>query len=258
MTIDTAGPAPAQPVAPAAPRKSFFERLTGVFFAPDETFADIARKPDILLPLVVLTVIGFVTTIIAMPHLDWDAAVATQMEQVQKQSPNVSDADLERMGNITKAIAKVGGYLAPLIVIIGYLLIALVLWGAFRLMGGGGDFKQALAATLYAHFPRMILASIIGTIIIVLRGSVNPMEAPAIMMTNPAFLVDVKEQPVLFNLFASLDLFAFWLLYLLAVGFSKLSGFSKGKSAAIIIPLWLVMVILKVGMAAVGAMQNKG
>ena len=259
MTIDTAGPAPAQPVMPAAaPKKSFIERVTGVFFAPDETFADIARKPDILWPLIVLTVIGFVTTILIVPHLDWDAVVAQQHEMVQKQNPNVSDADLERMGRITKAIAKVSGYLAPVFIIVSYLVIALVLWGAFRLLGGEGTFSQSLSTTLYAYFPRMLLGGVIGTVIIMMRGMVDPSQVAAVVMTNPAFLADPKEQPVLFALLAAFDLFVLWTIFLLAVGFSKVARVSKMKAATVIVALWLVTVLLKVGFAAVGAARMKG
>lgn len=258
MTIETAGSAPAQPVVPAAPKKSLLQRITGVFFAPDETFADIARKPDILWPLLILTVVGFVTTILVMPHFDWDAVVAQQAEAVQKQSPNISDADLERMGRITKAMAKVAGYLSPVFIIISYLVVALVLWGAFRLMGGEGDFKQSLSVTLYSYFPRMVLGGIIGTTVIILRGMVDPSQVAAVVMTNPSFLIDHQEQPVLFTLLASFDLFVFWTIFLLTVGFSKLSRLSKAKSAAIIVSLWLVTVLLKVGFAALGAARMKG
>jgi hypothetical protein len=258
MTIDTAGVTPVPPAVPAAPQKSFFERVTGVFFSPDETFTDIARKPDILWPLLVLTLITIVTTVLIVPYFDMDAMISQQAEMIQKQNPNVSDADLERMGNITKAMGKVAGYLAPVFMIIGYVLIALVLWGAFRLMGGQGDFKQSLSTVLYAYFPRMILGGIIGTVIIMMRGSIDPQEAQAVMMTNPAFLVDYKAQPVLFALLTSLDLFIIWTIFLLATGFSKVSKFSKSKSAVIIVVLYLVTVVLKVGMAAVGAARMKG
>ena len=34
---------------PAPAAKNSFQRIAGVFFAPVETFADIARKPDVLI-----------------------------------------------------------------------------------------------------------------------------------------------------------------------------------------------------------------
>jgi hypothetical protein len=258
MTIESAGSAPAQPVAPAAPGKSTFQRMVGVFFAPDETFGDIARRPDVLWPLIILTIIGFVSTALVMPRLDMDALVAQQTEMMQKQNPNMSDSDIERMGRITKASAKIMGWISPIFVIVGYLLIALVLWGAFRLMGGDGDFKQSLSTTLYAYVPRMILGGIIATAVIVMRGSVDPSQMATVVKTNPAFLVDMKEQPLLFSLLSSFDLFVFWTLFLLTVGFSKVARVSKAKAAMIIVTLWLVTVVVKVGFAAIGAAQMKG
>ena len=257
MTIESAGTPPAQPVAPAAP-KNVFQRMAGVFFAPDETFEDIARRPDILWPLLILTLVGFITTMLIMPHLDLDALVTQQAEMIQKQNPNMSDADVERMGRMTKAMARVSGWLGPVFIIIGYLIIALVLWGAFRLMGGDGDFKQSLSTTMYAYVPRMILGGIIATVIIAMRGSVDPTEMATVVKTSPAFLVDMKEQPVLHSLLASFDLFVLWTIFLLAVGFSKVARVSKAKSAAIVVTLWLVTIVVKLGFAAMTAARMKG
>ena len=258
MTIDSAGSAPAQPVTPAAPVKTPFQRMAGVFFAPEETFTDIARKPDFVWPLIVLTLIAFVIGIVMTQHTDFGAVAAQQAEMVKKKNPNVSDADLERMERFTKASGKVSGFVAPIFMIIGYLVIAVVLWGAFRLMGGDGDFKQALSVTLYSYLPRMLLGGIIGVAVVLMRGGLfDPMQAATLVKTNPAFLVDYKEQPMLFALLASLDVFVIWTLFLLTVGFSKVARVSKAKAATIIIALWLVTVVVRVGFTALtSAMQG--
>ena len=258
MTIESTGPTPAEPLTAAAKPKSAFERLVGVFFAPTETFADIARKPDFLVPLLLLIVVGFGTTILIMPHFDWDSMMAQQLEMMQKQNPNMSEADMERIGNITRASAKVFAYLSPLWVVIGYLIIALVLWGAFRLMGGEGTYKQALSTTLYAYIPRMVLGSIIATIIIMLRGSVDPTQIASVVKTSPAFLADMKSQPVLYALLSSLDIFVVWTVILLVIGFSLVSRLSRAKSAAIIVGLWFVSVVVKIGLAALSAARMGG
>ena len=242
--------------APAPATKNAFQRIAGVFFAPVETFADIARKPDILIPLLVILVIGYVTTFMVMPHLDWDAMLSQQSEMVKKQNPNVSDADLAQMGRFTKAMAKVMGYIGPLLVIIGYLIIALVVWGACRMMGGQGDFKQAFSATLYAHFPRVILG-IVASIVIMARGMVDPSTMATVVKSSPAFLVDMKEQPVLFSLLSSLELFQIWTIILMIIGFAALTKLSKAKTAAIIISLWIITLVVKVGFAALGAARMK-
>jgi Yip1-like protein len=249
-TIDAAQPAP----APAA--KNAFQRIVGVFFAPGETFADIARKPDILVPLLVILAIGYVTTFLVMPHLDWDAMLAQQQEMVKKQNPNVSDGDLAQMGKFTKAIAKVMGYIGPLLVIVGYLIIALVIWGACRMMGGQGDFKQAFSATLYAHFPRVLLG-IIAAVVVMARGMVDPSTMATVVKSSPAFLVDMKEQPVLFSLLGSIEIFQIWTIILLIIGFAALTRLSKAKTAAIVISLWVITLVVKLGFAALGAARMK-
>jgi hypothetical protein len=68
----------------------------------------------------------------------------------------------------------------------------------------------------------------------------------------------MKAQPILFALLTSLDVFMLWTIILLTIGFSKVSRLSKGKSAAIIVSLWIVTVAIKLGFAALGAARMKG
>lgn len=252
MTIESAGSAPAQPVVPAAPSKNTFQRMVGVFFSPAETFADIARRPDILWPMLILVVIGYTTTLLMVPRMDFDAIFAQQAEQMKKKSPNLSDADIERFGRLAKASTKVSFFVAPLLALATYALVALALWGAVRLLGGVGDFGQSLSATLYAWMP-MVLFSIILTIVVVARGSLDPMEMQTVVKSNPAFLVDRVEHPVLASFLATFDLFTIWTVVLLVFGFSALSGLSKAKTAAIVISLWTLVVVVKLGLAALTA-----
>ena len=256
MTIESAGTPPAPPVA-AVPTKGFFERLVGVFFSPTETFEDIARKPDILWPLLLIVAIGYITTFVMMPRLDFDAAFAQQAEMMKKKNPNMSDADIERVGRFGRATMTVTRYIGPAVAVAFYAFIALVLWGAVRLMGGEGGYRQSFSATLYAWMP-MVLFSIIMTIIIVARGSVDPTEMATVVKSSPAFLVDIKEQPVLASLLGSFDIFTIWMLVLLIIGFAPLSKLSRTKVAAIVLTLWAAVIIVKLGFAAIGAAQMKG
>ena len=253
MTTDAAG-TPAPPVA--APAKNTFQRIAGVLFAPAETFQDIARKPNIIAPLVIILAIGYLTTVLAMPHLDFDAMVAQQTEMMKKQNPNMSESDMERVGRMTKAAAKVMGFIGPLLAALWYVIVAAALLLAVRLMGGEGNFAQAFSATLYAWFP-LILFGIIATVVMIARGSVDPTQMATIVKSNPAFLVDMKEQPLLFALLSSIDIFTIWTIVLLIFGFSAVSRLSRAKTAAIVIALWVVMLVIKVGFAAIGAARMK-
>ena len=143
MSLDV----PEVPSSAAAlpPKKNVFARVAGVLFSPGETFEDIARSPNILAPLILLTVIGLATTIVTVPRRDFDAMFRQEM---QKSGRQMSEADLERASKMGAAFGKAMAYVSPVWVIIFYVVIAAVLMFAFRLMGGDGTFKQSLSATL--------------------------------------------------------------------------------------------------------------
>jgi len=254
MTFQSAGTPPAPPVA-AAPTKNFFERLVGALFAPGETFEDIARKPDFLVPILFFVLIGYAAVFVIVPLIDYDAMFAQQEETIRKRNPNVSSADIAQMNRVGKAFARGAFYVSPVLQIGIFALIALILWGAFRLMGGDGRYPQAFSATLYAWVPQVI-KSIAGAIVAKAQGSLNPETMAALVKSNPAFLVDFKEQPVLFTLLSTLDVFTIWSIILFVFGFAAISRFSRAKSAAIIITLWVIVTMVRIGFAAVTAGMN--
>lgn len=241
--------------APQAPKENVFARFAGALFSPGETFAGIARRPDILWPLLVIIVLGYLSTAVIIPRMDFESMIATQTEQMRKQNPNMTDADLERIQRFSTASAKVLGWVSPILMVIWYLLVAGVLLLAFRMMGGEGTYKQAMSATLYAWTP-LLLFSIITMVVVLARNSFDPTTAATLVKSNPAFLVDMKEQPVLFALLSAFDLFTIWTVALLTFGFAALSKMSRGKSAAIVVTMWIVLIVIRVGLAALGAMRT--
>ncbi|HET7434751.1 MAG TPA: Yip1 family protein [Thermoanaerobaculia bacterium] len=244
---------------PAAPeeKNNPIERLAGAFIAPVSTFEAIARRPNILVPLLLFIVIGYVSTYFMMPRMDWAKITEQQADAIKAKNPNVSDADLQRMSKFTIAIGKVGGWVAPALSVVWYVFVAGVLLLAFRMMGGEGTFKQALSATLHAWLP-LVVFSIIAVIVAVARGGlIDPTQMQVLVKSNPAFLVSMKEHPVLFSFLTNFDVFTLWMLALLTIGFAALSRFSKAKSAAIIFFLWAIFIFVKLGFAALGASRMK-
>jgi hypothetical protein len=241
------------PAAPAPAHKSSFERLAGVLFSPAETFEDIARKPNFVVPLVLILLISFVSTIILVPKIDFVESFRQQMEQ---QNKNMSPQDVERAAKMGAAFGKVMAYTGPIWGIAILVIIAAILMLAFRLFGGEGTFAQSFAVTLYAWIP-MCLNSIVTTIVAFSRESIDPTQMQTLVKSNPAFLVEMKTNPMLYSLLTSLDIFTIWTLILLTIGFAAVSRFSKAKSAVIIVSLWLATVVVKLGFAALGAARMK-
>ena len=241
---------PGPPAAPSA--KSPFQRIAGVLFDPVETFADIARRPDILIPLAVVIVISILSSIVVMPRVDFESAIRDSMAD---QKNEMSAEDQERVVRFGAAAAKAVGYAAPLLNVVFFAVIAGVLLLAFRLLGGEGTYKQAFSVTVYAWFP-LLIQGIVGLIILLARGSVPAEELPNLVMSNLGFLVDMKQNPVAYALLSALDLFTIWTLVLFIIGFSFVARVSRAKSAIIVLSFWIILVLFKVGAAAMGAMAR--
>lgn len=244
---------PSQPAAAPPTKTNSFARIGGALFAPNETFKEIAAKPDIGIPLAVLLIVGFICTMIIAQHVDFEAAAREAMEA---QGQQMSKDDMERAARVGGAVAKAIMYFSPLLSLIFFVAIAGILLLAFRMFGGEGNFKQSFSATLYAWFPQMI-KGILMAIIVLTKKDVPADQLGNLVMSNLGFLADPKQQMVLHALLTSIDLFNIWTLVLFIIGFSFVSRMSKAKSAAIVVSLWLVTVIFKLGFAALGASRMK-
>ena len=242
---------PASAPAPPAPKPSSFQRMIGVLFSPNETFASIAKQPDWVVPLVIILVLSMVTGIVFAQRIDFGAGIRDAMEQRGNASPD----QVDRAVRIGTAAAKIFAYCAPVASLIILLIIAGILLLAFRVMGGEGNFRQALSVTCYAWMPGVI-KSLLITIIVAAR-TVSATELPTVLRSNLAFLVSLKENPLLFAILSKFDIFSIWLIVLLIIGFAFVSGFSKAKSAAIIISLWVVATLLSLIGPAIQALNRK-
>lgn len=254
MTSEPTGTSQPPFIADALPAPNGFRRVTGVLFAPVATFREIAARPDILVPMAIIVAISILSSIVIAPRVDFETAMREQFAQAGR---NMSQEDIDRAVRFSTAIARGMIYVAPLLNIIFFAAVAGIFLLAFRMFGGEGTFKQAFSVTLYSWMPMMI-AGIAMLVILIARGEVGAEQLNSLVMSNLGFLADMKEQPVVHALLSSIDVFTFWTLALFVVGFSFVSGLSRGKSAALVLTLWVVMIVIKVGFAAMGAARASG
>jgi len=232
----------APPVPDAEPKPNSFQRIIGVLFSPDATFASIARRPDWVVPLVLIVVLALVNGILVAPHIDFGAPAREAMAQ----NKNMTQEQMDRAERMSVSIGKLAKFIAPVVTILLLIIVAGALLLSIRLMGGEGDFKQAFSVTCYAWLPN-VLESILLTIVILAKGAtgLNPQAFPTLLRSNLAFLVDMKAQPMAFALLSSLNLFSIWVIVLLIIGFSYVGRISKAKAAVVVISLWVVTVLFK-------------
>lgn len=249
MTAGVGPPEAPATAPPAAPKMNTLQRLVGAIAAPTRTFEEIARRPDVLWPLLIYFVLGILFVIAIVPRIDFETAMREEIEASGRKLP---EEELDRTVRFTAGLAKAGFYASPLIGIAMYAIVAGVLLLTFRLIGGEGNYKQAFSATLYAWVP-LVIKSVAMTAVVLARGTVDLPELNNVVLSNPGFLVDPKENAVLFAALSSLDLFTIWSLALFAIAFSYIARVSKAKAAAVIVSWWLVITFVQVGFTALGA-----
>lgn len=237
----------APPAVPAKPNP--VKRLGGVILAPDETLREIAARPDWLVPLVVILLVSLLTNLVALPHIDMETAFREQLEE-RRVPPEQIDKQMEGYEQIRRFFAPIG----VLFLAVMALIIAAILLVAFKVMGGEGSFRQSWSVTLYSWVPQL-LKGLLVTFLIYRAGTVDAEELPALLKSNLGFLADPKGSPLLFALLTSIDIFNIWSVILLAIGLSYAHKLSRGKAFGIVVTLWIVVILGKIGLAA---LQNLG
>ncbi len=235
-------------VSPAQPSEvGAVARVSGVLFSPGKTFESIARRPTWLVPLLVWTLLSLAVTNVLLPKVDYDRLIRGSIE---KRGQNVPEERVQTIIESQKRIAPVlYNGIAVVSPVVVALLVAVVLWGAFKAFGWDTSFRQAFGVTTHAFLPG-VLASILLIPIIVNRESVDPRSLGDLLRSNLGFLVERESGKALHALLGSIDLFSLWSLYLFVVGFAAAAKVSRGKSAGIIVTLWALLVLGKAGWAA--------
>jgi hypothetical protein len=238
--------------APEAPEQSIsaFGRIIGVFFSPKATFEDIVRKPSWLLPVALGTVLSIIVSFALNQRVNWPDYIRQQIEKSPRAaqlSPEQKQQQSEAGAKFTPVFVYVVGTVAPIIIV---LLVALLMWGAYSLLGGvSTNFGTAMGITSHAFLTGLISSPLMLLILYLKPYGTIDVDNP--VATNLAVILPDDSAKWLVALCKSVDLFAFWTLILLAIGFTavnpkKLKG---AKAYTIAFTVWAVFVVARVGWA---------
>jgi hypothetical protein len=241
-------------VPPAAsepqPQMSALSRVFGVLFSPQKTFEDIVRKPGWLVPIALVTLLSIAVSFGLNQRVNWREFIGQQIEkspQGSQLSAEQKEQRIEASVKITPIFTYAIGVLGP---IIGALVISLVMWGAYSLLGGiSTNFGTAMAITSHAFMTSLISSPIFLLVIYLKAPGTIDLENP--VATNLAAVLPDDSAKWLIALCKSLDVFTIWTLILLAIGFAvvnpkKLKG---GKPYVIAFSVWAAWVVCRVGWA---------
>jgi hypothetical protein len=134
---------------------------------------------------------------------------------------------------------------------IAILLVSSVLLFVFRFFFASEvGFRQSLAVTAHSFMTVSLIQTPLILLTMALKEdwNLNPQDA---LGANLSLLFDKTETPAaLWAFVGSVDLFSFWTIFLLSVGFGLASRRSTSSAATGVLIPWALYVALKVGAAA--------
>lgn len=225
-----------------------FSRVSNLFLTPSKTFEALIAKPDWATPLIFFFIMFITTSILLKDVIQNEQAIATK-ESIMK-NPQIPDSQKQETADQAVSMMKkfwpVGIGVGFIVVLAFYLLGGLFLHiGGVKIFKGQGSYLQTLSIFGYSG------------LIDVLAGIVKI----PLMYVNQTMRVDTglgmlvaegQTRTPLYVFLSKFDLFTFWQLAVLLIGLSLLYKFSKEKTAALVIGLWFIWVLISVGFTAIG------
>jgi hypothetical protein len=175
-----------------------------------------------------------------------------QNSRLQKQMDQMTPEQREKMLDQQTKIAPIFGYVFGVLgIFIVAVIVAAVLMVAFNVMTGGGiGFTTSLGIVTHSWVPG-IIGGLLGILVLFLKDP-STIDLQHLVAANAgAFLSDdaPKWQEALLS---SFDLFTFWSMILMGIGYSAANPkkISFGKALGTIVVVWAIYVVCKVGLTA--------
>jgi hypothetical protein len=238
-------------------------RLFGTLLSPGETFQDINRKPTVISPMVISILVGIAFSLFVswQGKPDWKEIARNQI--VKQQEKFGTHPEREQLETQVALTAKIYQF-RPLVILpaapIFYLAGAGVLALGMLLMQAKTTYKKILSVFAWVLCSVGLVNTIVAMASLMVRDPTSLrdrdfLDPSGIAYTNLSYVLADDSSPALKALFSSMDVFSFWIIALLILGLAAIGGTKKitiGKTAILVIGLWLLVLVLKVGAAAVG------
>jgi hypothetical protein len=243
-----------KPADADTPAQSFPERLMGIFISPAETFADVARKPGFVAPLILAVLGAIAVTETMLWKIGMERIVRASIEQSSRassMSPEQIDQAVRQGARFVAIFARIGEIVgAPIVLLVlaglGLLIVNLI-------FGARTKFKTVFSLICYAN-----LVSLLGSLMavaVILFGDPDHFNPESPVPSNVGFFLNPREvSKPLYSLASSADIFSIWLLILIAVGLAEGTG-RKVKPLSIFLVyagFWVIWILVKMGLALIG------
>ena len=227
-------------------------RILNTFLAPAKTFSDLQRNGSWWGPFVVFALVTVLFVAVMDRQVGFDQisrneiARSSRAEQFDKLPADQKAKQMEISASITKYIS----YATPVFVLLFTLIIAATLMGAFNFGAGASvSFKAAFAIAMYGGLPWVIHA-LLGVLSMLAGVDKEAFSIRNPVGTNPAYFMDPAGNKFLLGLASAFDVFAFWSIVLLGIGFACNSKVKRSTAIAIVAGMFFVYKLIGAGLGA--------
>jgi hypothetical protein len=242
--------------APVAPRvttdeRGFGPRVMGMLLEPREEFPSIVARPRFWLPLVCWMVLGLALTAVWMQNVDPREFIRSQIEQ-SGHADRIPADRMEQVIDSQSGFFKVMGWFGPvafpLVITFGLAGLYLLVFRFFY--GGQLGYPQSVAIVAWSFFTVKLVTIPVTLLVMFLKGDWNVNPEEAVQAGASLFFDRATTAKPLYSFMSSLDLFSFWVLWLLATGYGVAVRRPVASAAAGVVGVWLVYVLGKVALSA--------
>lgn len=202
---------------------TLIQRIVGVFLYPGDTFEHLNRKPDWVIPMVILTVVTVVFTFFVLP-ISLPEQMAKQEARMEEQGMSRTQIDQAMAvgSKIGRISGLVGSFIGPMI---HMLLVALFfLFVGNVILGGQTTYLKMFSVCTYT--------ALIGALDMAIKLPLILYKKTVDIHLNLGVLLpEGLTETMLGDIMKVLDIFVIWRLAAMAVGFAVLYKFSMEKAA---------------------------
>jgi len=208
-----------------------------IYASPNQFFTKLAEKPIWLIPLIIVTIISVLLSVVAIAKTDWEEQKAKVREMMEKQ--NVPEERIERVLNaLNPKTGFLRGIIAVMIIApLGILVFASILNLLMPLLGTASSFKKTFAVAANSALIR-IPAGIVKACLMLIKNT-------AFVSTSLIlFFPKMSDKGFLYGLFSRIDFFTIWELILVGLGLKVLFNISDKKTYYVVFGIWLLYIII--------------
>ncbi len=226
---------------------SVIQQIILVFSDPASAFEKLVARPRWIGAFLLVLVVSIAGTQVSYPLvMDMQREMSERSIENRQLTPEQERMAMQRFSQpdspvyrIVTIVLQALGQLLWLVIMAGILM-----FGGNVLLGGESNFKTVLAVT--AHVWLVIIPKTLLTVPLMLaKGSAAVSTSLQILIPQDRWMTPLGSA------LGAVDLFAIWMIFLLATGISIAYGFSRGKAATLVISLYVLMALVGVGLMAV-------